>query len=262
MVETTQITPFEVVRPLVTTEQAVEQWRLFEELKQSLLTDDDYATIQGKPYVKKSGFRKIAVFFGLSDSIISEDRVDRENGTFFWRIKVESRAPNGRTSVGVGICDSQERNFSHIEHDVYATAHTRAKNRAISDMVAGGLVSAEEMDPRPEKTTKTPPKPKKVEAESKVIEKEKPDPEPQPDPDEEKVVDTLLANDLKVNGAVTIYKYGKHIIVQPPQDIEQDAWNSYNGVLGRLLNADWNQKNHRWEVATVSDPEKAREGTR
>ena len=119
----------------------------------------------------------------------------------------------------------------------------------------------EEMVPQPT-TPKTPekPKPKKVKAESKVIDKEKPDPESKPDPDEEKVVDTLLANDLKVNGAVTIYKYGKHVIVQPPQDIEQDAWNSYNGVLGRLLNADWNQKNPRWEVA--SDPEKAREGTR
>ena len=32
-----------------------------------------------------------------------------------------------------------------MEHDVYATAHTRAKNRAISDLVGGGEVSAEEM---------------------------------------------------------------------------------------------------------------------
>ena len=58
----------------------------------------------------------------------------------------EVRAPNGRINTGVGICDSKERNFAHLEHDVYATAHTRAKSRAISDMVAGGVVSAEEME--------------------------------------------------------------------------------------------------------------------
>ena len=124
------ITPYEVVKPLVSAQQAQEQWKAFEELKASLLVVDDYAEIKGKRYVKKSGFRKIAVFFGLSDTILGQERVNREDESFYWRITVQVSAPNGRTSIGVGICDSKEREFAHIEHDVYATAHTRAIPRS------------------------------------------------------------------------------------------------------------------------------------
>lgn len=137
-----------VVMPLVTPEQAKEQWASYQNLKSSILTESDFQKIGNNRYTKKSGFRKIATFFGLSDSIKEKTRIDREDGSFYWMITVEAKAPNGRVSQGVGICDSKERNFAHLEHDVYATAHTRAKNRAISDLVAGGEVSAEEMDNR------------------------------------------------------------------------------------------------------------------
>lgn len=146
MSETQQITPYDIVRPLVSPDQAAYEWKIFEQLKANLLSSDDYQEIMGKKYIKRSGFRKIAVYFGLSDSILEEQKVEREDGTFYWRIVVEAKAPNGRTSVGVGICDSKERKFAHLEHDVYATCHTRAKSRAISDMVAGGALSAEEME--------------------------------------------------------------------------------------------------------------------
>jgi hypothetical protein len=134
------------VKPLVSPEQAAEDWAKFEALKSKLLTEEDYQSIAGKRYIKRSGFRKIAVYFGLSDRILEQERIDREDNSFSWRIVVEVEAPNGRISTGVGACDSRERNFAHVEHDVYAIAHTRAKSRAISDMVAGGAVSAEEME--------------------------------------------------------------------------------------------------------------------
>jgi hypothetical protein len=134
------------VKPLVSPEKAAEDWALFESLKAKLLTDEDYQSIAGKRYIKRSGFRKIAVYFGLSDRILEQERIDRDDGSFSWRIVVEVEAPNGRISTGVGACDSRERKFAHVEHDVYAIAHTRAKSRAISDMVAGGAVSAEEME--------------------------------------------------------------------------------------------------------------------
>ena len=134
------------VKPLVSPEQAAEEWAKFEALKSMLLTEEDYQSIAGKRYIKRSGFRKIAVYFRLSDRILEQERIDREDKSFSWRIVVEVEAPNGRISTGVGACDSRERNFAHIEHDVYAIAHTRAKSRAISDMVAGGAVSAEEME--------------------------------------------------------------------------------------------------------------------
>lgn len=137
-----------VVMPLVSPQQAKEQWASYQDLKASILTESDFQKIGDKQYTKKSGFRKIATFFGLSDTILEKSRVDREDGSFYWMITVEAKAPNGRVSQGVGICDSRERKFAHLEHDVYATAHTRAKNRAISDLVAGGEVSAEEMENR------------------------------------------------------------------------------------------------------------------
>lgn len=139
----TRITP---VEPLSTPEQAAEAWNKFQSLKEKLLSEEDYQDIQGKRFIKRSGFRKIAVVFGISDRILKEERIDRADGSFTWRITVEVAAPNGRTCDGVGACDSLERRFSHIEHDVFATAHTRAKSRAISDMVAGGVVTAEEME--------------------------------------------------------------------------------------------------------------------
>jgi hypothetical protein len=145
-VDETGIIPVQPVKPLVTPEQAAEEWARFESLKAKLLNEDDYQAIAGKRYIKRSGFRKIAVYFGLSDRILEQERTDRDDGSFMWRIVVEVEAPNGRISAGVGICDSRERRFAHVEHDVYATAHTRAKSRSISDMVAGGAVSAEEME--------------------------------------------------------------------------------------------------------------------
>jgi len=146
-----EITPFKPVAPLATPEEARKGWAAYEALKGTLLTRDDYQVIAGKQYIKRSGFRKIAVFFGLSDRILEQERVDWEDKSFTWRFVVEARAPNGRTSVGVGICNSAERKFAHLDHDVYATAHTRAKSRAISDMVAGGAVSAEEMEAQEDK---------------------------------------------------------------------------------------------------------------
>ena len=139
----TRLTP---VEPLSTPEQAAEAWTRFQALKEKLLSPEDYALIQNKRFITRSGFRKIAVVFGISDRIVKEERVDRADGSFVWRITVEVEAPNGRLCSGVGACDSKERRFAHVEHDVFATAHTRAKSRAISDMVAGGIVSAEEME--------------------------------------------------------------------------------------------------------------------
>lgn len=134
------------VAPLMTPEQAAAAWQLFLELKKRLLSSEDYVRIGDNDITKKSGFRKIAVAFNLSDRIVEQERTERDDGSFMWRVVAEAKAPNDRTCIGVGVCDSRERKFAHVEHDVYSTAHTRAKNRAISDMVAGGIVSFEEME--------------------------------------------------------------------------------------------------------------------
>jgi len=141
-----------IVEPAVPVEKALAVWESFQEIKKKLLTKDDYASIGGKQFAKKSGWRKVATVFNLSDEMVSARRTERKDGSFVWRIAVKITAPNGRSTVGLSACDSKERSFAHVEHDVYSTAHTRAKSRAISDLVGGGEVSAEEMGDSPKQT--------------------------------------------------------------------------------------------------------------
>ena len=128
----------------VTAEVMRASMQQFQSVKASLLDKKDIATIQNKPYIKRSGWRKLGLAFNLSDEIIKEVRDEIDDG-FLWRIWVRVWAPNGRSVVGIGGCCSDERDFAHLEHDVYATAHTRAKNRALSDMIGSGEVSWEEL---------------------------------------------------------------------------------------------------------------------
>lgn len=247
-----EITPYETVKPLVKPEQARQEWQQYQALKKALLTKEDYQRIGKGKYIKKSGFRKIAVYFGLSDEILEEEKVEREDGSFYWRIKVKVTAPNGRKSTGVGICDSRERNFAHKEHDVYATAHTRAKNRAISDMVAGGVVSAEEMgapDHPATTTTITTPKPNNS-RNSKV--------------NEAKLIKTKSKTDL-AEGAIKARSEMKEYLesagLEPSkvsilmaQDklkiIEQDPnenWETWTHAIEKY-GGHWNSEEKHWEV--------------
>ena len=133
-----------LTQPVASIEQITKAWNNYQELKSSLLNQNDYQDVKGKKYIKKSGWRKIQTAFGISDELISEERKDFDK-YFVYEITIKVSAQNGRFAFGVGSCASSERNFAHTEHDVRSTAHTRAKNRAISDLVGGGEVSAEEV---------------------------------------------------------------------------------------------------------------------
>lgn len=135
----------DIVRPAISAQDAIAAWKEFQNLKTAILDKTDIMVIQGNNYTKKAGWRKFATFYNLTDKITEETRIPTENGSFLWKFKVECTAPNGRTAEGVAMCSSTEKSGKRIEHDTYATAHTRAKNRAISDMIAAGEVSAEEM---------------------------------------------------------------------------------------------------------------------
>jgi hypothetical protein len=142
--------PVQMIRPLATPDEALEAWQAFQLLKAKLVTADDIQPVQGKNAIKKSGWRKIAAAFGLDTELVSEERIPSPNGPGFTvETTVRATAPNGRHADGVGSCDTGEsrfrKNSDHIEHDVRSTAYTRACNRAISDLVGGGEVSAEEM---------------------------------------------------------------------------------------------------------------------
>lgn len=146
---------------------------LFDQYQQALkalLNESDYQQIGGKSFRKKSGWRKLNVAFGVSTSL--RERVYEREGRNIIRAEVVAvaTAPGGRLAEGLGACDAFERcceqpcrkrnwsnhsccsaecngirHFSNPNHDIPATAATRATNRASSDLYGMGEVSAEEM---------------------------------------------------------------------------------------------------------------------
>lgn len=145
---TTAIIPAQImptmIRPIVKIEEALAAWQEYQALKTKLASDGDFVEIQGKQHPTKLFANKISRFFGLSVQIVKADKEVTDDG-FTIHIWARATAPNGQYRDGDGHCSSGERNFTHLEHDVYATAVTRAKNRAILELVGFGEVSKEEI---------------------------------------------------------------------------------------------------------------------
>ena len=141
-------------------EQVVEGMRAYQRLLKELLEPSDWQTHdkQGrpldKPFLKKSGWRKIARAFNLSFERV-HSRVERdEDGTpVRAEVWIRAVAPNGQYGDGDGYCSADEVRFKSwkgrqkLENDLRSTATTRAKNRATADLVGMGEVSAEEIAP-------------------------------------------------------------------------------------------------------------------
>ncbi|MFH1486640.1 MAG: hypothetical protein ABIH46_11260 [Chloroflexota bacterium] len=140
-----------ILRPVVSVQEAVQAWNEYQELCKALLTEEDYQPIQGKRFKKKSAWRKLGNVFALSvvpleKSILRADPEDPTSQVAYAEFTVQATAPNGRTMAGWGACSvHEERGFTKPDHDIPATAMTRAVNRAISDLIGAGEVSAEEM---------------------------------------------------------------------------------------------------------------------
>lgn len=144
----------EVLRPL-DVDTVLEGFEDYQRLVQRLLTPDDW---QGKPgadgsFVKKKGWRKIATAFDLDLKRVSASVERDEHGNALRAAACYvAIAPSGRSMDGDGYCSADEPRFAKekgrqkLENDLQATATTRAKNRAISDLVGMGAVSAEEVD--------------------------------------------------------------------------------------------------------------------
>lgn len=164
-----------VVKPVEDIDAVVEAYDKFEEVKDKLLSNADLTKIGDGVHVNKSGWRKIATAFNLSTQSLEKIKTV-EDGVVRYEVKARAVAPNGKTSEATGMCGSNESNFMEAgapdegepadhedyfkidgkwrrlkdpkavdEHSIMATAETRAINRAISDLVGGGEVSAEEL---------------------------------------------------------------------------------------------------------------------
>jgi hypothetical protein len=147
MSETTEIVEAPLVSP-ANPKKVLEVMKLFEEFKKQALTSNDFVVLdtrEGKhPYIKKSGWMKYALACQLSLEK-RDERVDETPSGKVYHYTYRASAPNGRFADAVGSAATTERQFAHPDHDVRALAQTRACNRAISNLVAGGEVSAEEM---------------------------------------------------------------------------------------------------------------------
>ena len=134
-----------ILKPITTIENIVSTYLEYNRLKDRLLIDSDYQLIRWKKCIKKAGFRKLATAFWISTEITRENRVNLD-WYFIYEITCRATAPSGRYSEACASCASNERDFTHLENDVRATAQTRATNRAISDLIGTGEISAEEID--------------------------------------------------------------------------------------------------------------------
>lgn len=163
-----------IVKPVENLDEVVETYEQFDELKEKLLNKSDLTKIGDNIHVNKSGWRKIATAFNLSVETVSHQRTV-DDGIVRYTVVARAVAPNGKVTSSSGSCASNESNFMEAgkpnsgepadhddyykidgkwrrlkdpkevdEHSIMATAETRAKNRAISDLVGGGEVSAEE----------------------------------------------------------------------------------------------------------------------
>lgn len=175
------------IQPLQTVDvQAAEDFmNNYQDLVEALLDDTDYQDIWTpngtKKSKKKSAWRKLATAFNISDDVIEKEIIrDECQRIISARYEVIATLPNGRHGVGTGgasIFDKVKKDdeieptpfelrkrFTNAEHDIISTAHTRAKSRAISDLIGAGEVSAEELEggSKPKKPIKptAPSKPK------------------------------------------------------------------------------------------------------
>ncbi|GAH34693.1 unnamed protein product [marine sediment metagenome] len=126
---------------------AVARWKAYQRLCKEILDEDDYVTIGGKKARKRSGWRKLARFMGVSIEILSEERWERGD-TFGYTFTVRASTRDGQFEDGDGLCDSSDMpaKIKATEHNVRSKALTRAKNRATADLIGGGEVSAEELE--------------------------------------------------------------------------------------------------------------------
>lgn len=103
-----------------------------------------------RTFKKKSAWRKLARYFTISTRVVRVEREHLPTGDFLATVTVEAAAPWGQSAEAVGACCTDEATGRRVitVADAIATAETRATNRATSNLIAMGEVSAEEMGER------------------------------------------------------------------------------------------------------------------
>lgn len=127
----------------------------------SLIGPNDVQKEGNREFKKKSAWRKLQRHFGISTAVVdvSKDWISVSSTRdeplpgglipplFVATVTVKATAPWGQSAEAVGACGSDEESGRRkiTIADAIATAETRATNRAVSNLIAMGEVSAEEM---------------------------------------------------------------------------------------------------------------------
>ena len=150
-----------IARPVVTPEVAKQVIAEWEELKKAIGSETDIRREKRKSkqndgtwkeveiaYYKKSYWRKAATFLGLSvDVTPGTEKFELIGGVKLASVCYRATGPNGRGVTGDGHCGADEGGKANWSaSNLLATAHSRAYNRAVSNYIGGGEVSADELD--------------------------------------------------------------------------------------------------------------------
>lgn len=118
----------------------------------ALIGENDVQKEGNREFKKKSAWRKLARYFGISCVVISRDERflnDAATGesVFVATCTVRGTAPWGQSMDATAACATDEETGRRkiTIADAIATAETRASNRATSNLIAMGEVSAEEV---------------------------------------------------------------------------------------------------------------------
>ncbi len=152
-------------------EATVKHFELFEKVKRSVLDDRVdvlYIGSGGAPlpfakrkgasttYIRKSGWRKLAMVFGVNLKVLEMDREVHQdaNGPYYlWHARVRAEhLASGKYAEGIGVASSRDQFFTRggkraaDEKDIKLKSQTVGENRAISNLIGGGAMSAEEAE--------------------------------------------------------------------------------------------------------------------
>ena len=146
-----------MIMPAATVEEAVQAFETYQALRDRLGKPEDFQTFKDKKgethtFPKKSFVRKVQRFFNVSCEIIQDEPLtDPKTGRIIaWLAKARAvHLATGAYQEADGSCGFDEKSTAQQTiHNIRAHAITRAKNRAILDLVGFGEVSAEEINER------------------------------------------------------------------------------------------------------------------
>jgi hypothetical protein len=149
-----------MVKPVGDAKSLTEAITAYKEMQMALdkAMPDCIQTIAGKKFRKKNYWRAVKTAFNLKVECVKEEKVYLEDDWGF-EVTYKATAPNGSSADGDGACTHAEKdkgNMAATLHNIRSQAHTRAFNRAISNLVGFGEVSAEEVyekdNAKPQKT--------------------------------------------------------------------------------------------------------------